>query len=144
MWYNFQIGNNKSLDTERCSFLFLRTYPKFNMSNNHTLFYSSSPFIVKSRNDKFTIQLSIKNKKDSAYNTRALVQYSPNIIFAGIEVGILHVSHNLLLGRSEEFFVSRLHFTVLTPSQLIVTDSCTVLSLLIPLKECIYFDLTTA
>ncbi|NWT99369.1 ITA1 protein, partial [Urocynchramus pylzowi] len=46
---------------------------------------SSSPFIVKSRNDKFTIQLSVKNKKDSAYNTRVLVQYSPNIIFAGIE-----------------------------------------------------------
>uniref|UniRef100_A0A8C8EDN6 Integrin subunit alpha 1 n=1 Tax=Otus sunia TaxID=257818 RepID=A0A8C8EDN6_9STRI len=38
-----------------------------------------------SRNDKFTIQLSVKNKKDSAYNTRVLVQYSPNIIFAGIE-----------------------------------------------------------
>ncbi|POI28234.1 hypothetical protein CIB84_008016 [Bambusicola thoracicus] len=47
---------------------------------------SSFPFIVKSRNDRFTIQLSIKNKKDSAYNTRALVQYSPNIIFAGIEI----------------------------------------------------------
>ncbi|XP_010006921.1 PREDICTED: integrin alpha-1 [Chaetura pelagica] len=46
---------------------------------------SSSPFIVKTRNDKFTIQLSVKNKKDSAYNTRVLVQYSPNIIFAGIE-----------------------------------------------------------
>ncbi|NXD30696.1 ITA1 protein, partial [Spelaeornis formosus] len=46
---------------------------------------SSSPFIVKSRNDKFTIQLSVKNKKDSAYNTRVMVQYSPNIIFAGIE-----------------------------------------------------------
>uniref|UniRef100_A0A8B9G9F0 Integrin subunit alpha 1 n=1 Tax=Amazona collaria TaxID=241587 RepID=A0A8B9G9F0_9PSIT len=39
-----------------------------------------------SRNDKFTIQLSVKNKKDSAYNTRVLVQYSPNIIFAGIEI----------------------------------------------------------
>lgn len=77
------------------------------MSNNHTLFHSSSPFVVKSRNDKFTIQLSIKNKKDSAYNTRALVQYSPNIIFAGIEVGIFHISRNLLLGRSEEVFVSR-------------------------------------
>lgn len=63
------------------------------MSNNHTLFYSSSPFIVKSRNDRFTIQLSIKNKKDSAYNTRALVQYSPNIIFAGIEVGNFHIHH---------------------------------------------------
>ncbi|XP_071587082.1 integrin alpha-1 isoform X3 [Heliangelus exortis] len=46
---------------------------------------SSSPFIVKTRNDKFTIQLSVKNKKDSAYNTRVLVQYSPNIIFSGIE-----------------------------------------------------------
>uniref|UniRef100_A0A8U7NTL9 Integrin subunit alpha 1 n=1 Tax=Corvus moneduloides TaxID=1196302 RepID=A0A8U7NTL9_CORMO len=55
------------------------------MSNTLTLFYSLSPFIVKSRNDKFTIQLSVKNKKDSAYNTRVLVQYSPNIIFAGIE-----------------------------------------------------------
>uniref|UniRef100_A0A8C8BBK7 Integrin subunit alpha 1 n=1 Tax=Otus sunia TaxID=257818 RepID=A0A8C8BBK7_9STRI len=44
-----------------------------------------------SRNDKFTIQLSVKNKKDSAYNTRVLVQYSPNIIFAGIEVGIFHI-----------------------------------------------------
>ncbi|XP_030323786.1 integrin alpha-1 isoform X2 [Calypte anna] len=46
---------------------------------------SSSPFIVKTRNDKFTIQLSVKNKKDSAYNTRVLVRYSPNIIFSGIE-----------------------------------------------------------
>uniref|UniRef100_A0A8D0GI95 Integrin alpha-1 n=1 Tax=Sphenodon punctatus TaxID=8508 RepID=A0A8D0GI95_SPHPU len=46
---------------------------------------SSSPFIVKSSNDKFNMRLSVKNKKDSAYNTRVLVQYSPNIIFAGIE-----------------------------------------------------------
>ncbi|NXC14195.1 ITA1 protein, partial [Corythaeola cristata] len=63
----------------------LKTDSKVKMSNILTLFYSSSPFIVKSRNDKFTIQLSVKNKKDSAYNTRVLVQYSPNIIFAGIE-----------------------------------------------------------
>ncbi|KAG6940911.1 integrin subunit alpha 1 [Chelydra serpentina] len=46
---------------------------------------SSSPFIVKSSNDKFNVLLSVGNKKDSAYNTRVLVQYSPNIIFAGIE-----------------------------------------------------------
>ncbi|NXL64995.1 ITA1 protein, partial [Chordeiles acutipennis] len=65
--------------------LILKTDSKVKMSNILTLFYSSSPFIVKSRNDKFTIQLSVKNKKDSAYNTRVLVQYSPNIIFAGIE-----------------------------------------------------------
>uniref|UniRef100_A0A8C8EDN8 Integrin subunit alpha 1 n=1 Tax=Otus sunia TaxID=257818 RepID=A0A8C8EDN8_9STRI len=67
-------------------FLFvLKTDSKVKVSNILTLFYSSSPFVVKSRNDKFTIQLSVKNKKDSAYNTRVLVQYSPNIIFAGIE-----------------------------------------------------------
>ncbi|CAM4555353.1 integrin alpha-1 isoform X1 [Lepidochelys kempii] len=46
---------------------------------------SSSPFIIKSSNDKFNVLLSVRNKKDSAYNTRVLVQYSPNIIFAGIE-----------------------------------------------------------
>ncbi|XP_019351444.2 integrin alpha-1 isoform X2 [Alligator mississippiensis] len=46
---------------------------------------SSSPFIVKSSNDKFNVLLSVKNKKDSAYNTRVLVWYSSNIIFAGIE-----------------------------------------------------------
>uniref|UniRef100_A0A8C0EZZ0 Integrin subunit alpha 1 n=1 Tax=Bubo bubo TaxID=30461 RepID=A0A8C0EZZ0_BUBBB len=67
-------------------FLFvLKTDSKVKVSNILTLFYSSSPFVVKTRNDKFTIQLSVKNKKDSAYNTRVLVQYSPNIIFAGIE-----------------------------------------------------------
>uniref|UniRef100_A0A672TTZ5 Integrin subunit alpha 1 n=1 Tax=Strigops habroptila TaxID=2489341 RepID=A0A672TTZ5_STRHB len=64
---------------------YVKTDSKVKVSNILTLFYSSSPFIVKSRNDKFTIQLSVKNKKDSAYNTRVLVQYSPNIIFAGIE-----------------------------------------------------------
>lgn len=69
----------------------LKTDSKVKVSNIFTLFYSSSPFLVKSRNDKFTIQLSVKNKKDSAYNTRVLVQYSPNIIFAGIEVGIFHI-----------------------------------------------------
>ncbi|XP_074851686.1 integrin alpha-1 [Carettochelys insculpta] len=46
---------------------------------------SSSPLIIKSRNDKFNVSLSVKNEKDSAYNTRVLVKYSPNIIFAGIE-----------------------------------------------------------
>ncbi|XP_034630310.1 integrin alpha-1 isoform X1 [Trachemys scripta elegans] len=46
---------------------------------------SSPPFIIKSSNDKFNVLLSVKNKKDSAYNTRVLVKYSPNIIFAGIE-----------------------------------------------------------
>ncbi|XP_039399347.1 integrin alpha-1 isoform X2 [Mauremys reevesii] len=46
---------------------------------------SPSPFIIKSSNDKFYVLLSVRNKKDSAYNTRVLVQYSPNIIFAGIE-----------------------------------------------------------
>uniref|UniRef100_A0A672TVP0 Integrin subunit alpha 1 n=1 Tax=Strigops habroptila TaxID=2489341 RepID=A0A672TVP0_STRHB len=70
---------------------YVKTDSKVKVSNILTLFYSSSPFIVKSRNDKFTIQLSVKNKKDSAYNTRVLVQYSPNIIFAGIEVGIFYI-----------------------------------------------------
>nr|XP_006139588.1 integrin alpha-1 isoform X1 [Pelodiscus sinensis] len=46
---------------------------------------SSSPFIIKSSNDKLKVLLTVRNKKDSAYNTRVLVQYSPNIIFAGIE-----------------------------------------------------------
>lgn len=59
------------------------------MINQIILFYSSSPFIVKSSNDKFNVLLSVKNKKDSAYNTRVLVWYSSNIIFAGIEVEII-------------------------------------------------------
>ncbi|XP_037654879.1 integrin alpha-1 [Choloepus didactylus] len=41
--------------------------------------------IVKSHNDKFNVSLTVKNKKDSAYNTRTIVHYSPNLIFSGIE-----------------------------------------------------------
>uniref|UniRef100_A0A8C8YG23 Integrin subunit alpha 1 n=1 Tax=Prolemur simus TaxID=1328070 RepID=A0A8C8YG23_PROSS len=41
--------------------------------------------IVRSQNDKFNISLTVKNKKDSAYNTRTIVHYSPNLIFSGIE-----------------------------------------------------------
>lgn len=42
-------------------------------------------FIVKSQNDKFNISITVKNKGDSAYNTRTIAQYSPNLIFSGIE-----------------------------------------------------------
>ncbi|XP_062984156.1 integrin alpha-1 [Elgaria multicarinata webbii] len=45
---------------------------------------SLSPFIIMN-NLKFLVHLLVRNKKDSAYNTRVLVQYSPNIIFSGIE-----------------------------------------------------------
>ncbi|XP_045671268.1 integrin alpha-1 [Ursus americanus] len=41
--------------------------------------------IVRSHNDKFNVSLKVKNKKDSAYNTRTIVHYSPNLIFSGIE-----------------------------------------------------------
>ncbi|EDL18369.1 mCG2843 [Mus musculus] len=41
--------------------------------------------IVRSQNDKFNVSLTVKNKGDSAYNTRTVVQYSPNLIFSGIE-----------------------------------------------------------
>ncbi|XP_058164820.1 integrin alpha-1 [Dasypus novemcinctus] len=43
------------------------------------------PLIVKSHNDKFNVSLTVKNKKDSAYNTRTIVYYSPNLIFSGVE-----------------------------------------------------------
>ncbi|XP_045141178.1 integrin alpha-1 [Echinops telfairi] len=42
--------------------------------------------IVKSHNDKFNVSLRVKNKNDSAYNTRTTAHYSPNLIFSGIEV----------------------------------------------------------
>ncbi|KAM4707175.1 integrin alpha-1 [Discoglossus pictus] len=41
--------------------------------------------IIKSDKDKFNLTPSIKNIKDSAYNARVIVKYSPNIILAGIE-----------------------------------------------------------
>ncbi|XP_060047904.1 integrin alpha-1 [Erinaceus europaeus] len=41
--------------------------------------------LVKSHNDKFNVSLTVKNKKDSAYNTRTIVNYSSNLIFSGIE-----------------------------------------------------------
>ncbi|MEJ1275705.1 hypothetical protein NN561_006602 [Cricetulus griseus] len=41
--------------------------------------------IVRSQNDKFNLSLTVENKRDSAYNTRTIVQYSPNLIFSGIE-----------------------------------------------------------
>ncbi|XP_013373894.1 PREDICTED: integrin alpha-1 isoform X2 [Chinchilla lanigera] len=41
--------------------------------------------IVRSQNDKFNISITVKNKGDSAYNTRTIAQYSPNLIFSGIE-----------------------------------------------------------
>ncbi|XP_047410826.1 integrin alpha-1 [Sciurus carolinensis] len=44
-----------------------------------------SLLIVRSQNDKFNVSLTVRNKRDSAYNTRTIVQYSPNLIFSGIE-----------------------------------------------------------
>nr|KAF6489725.1 integrin subunit alpha 1 [Molossus molossus] len=41
--------------------------------------------VVRSHNDKFNVTLTVKNKGDSAYNTRTMVHYSPNLIFSGIE-----------------------------------------------------------
>ncbi|XP_054343274.1 integrin alpha-1 isoform X2 [Pongo pygmaeus] len=41
--------------------------------------------IVRSQNDKFNVSLTVKNTKDSAYNTRTIVHYSPNLVFSGIE-----------------------------------------------------------
>ncbi|XP_007949729.1 integrin alpha-1 [Orycteropus afer afer] len=41
--------------------------------------------VVKSHNDKLNISLTVKNKRDSAYNTRTIVDYSPNLIFSGVE-----------------------------------------------------------
>uniref|UniRef100_A0A8C6VR78 Integrin subunit alpha 1 n=1 Tax=Naja naja TaxID=35670 RepID=A0A8C6VR78_NAJNA len=46
---------------------------------------SLSPFIIKLNNLKFWVQMLVRNKKDSAYNTRVYVQHSSNIIFSGIE-----------------------------------------------------------
>lgn len=48
-----------------------------------------SLLIVRSQNDKFNLSLTVRNKRDSAYNTRTIVQYSPNLIFSGIEVNSL-------------------------------------------------------
>lgn len=42
--------------------------------------------IVRSHNDKFNLSLTVRNKGDSAYNTRTMVHYSPNLVFSGIEV----------------------------------------------------------
>ncbi|XP_066096782.1 integrin alpha-1 [Saccopteryx bilineata] len=41
--------------------------------------------IVRSHNDKLNISLTVRNKGDSAYNTRTMLHYSPNLVFAGIE-----------------------------------------------------------
>ncbi|KAM8960866.1 integrin alpha-1 [Pelodytes ibericus] len=41
--------------------------------------------IVKSNKDKFNMTVTLANIKDSAYNARITVKYSPNIILAGIE-----------------------------------------------------------
>ncbi|CAH2296367.1 integrin alpha-1 [Pelobates cultripes] len=41
--------------------------------------------IIKSNKDKFNVTLTLKNIKDSAYNTRVTVKYSQNINLAGIE-----------------------------------------------------------
>ncbi|XP_042546504.1 integrin alpha-1 isoform X2 [Dipodomys spectabilis] len=41
--------------------------------------------VVRSQSDKFNVSLTVRNKRDSAYNTRTIVQYSPNLIFSGIE-----------------------------------------------------------
>lgn len=54
-----------------------------------------SLLIVKSQHDKFNVSLTVKNKGDSAYNTRTVVQHSPNLIFSGIEVNRLFIIHAL-------------------------------------------------
>ncbi|XP_060091996.1 integrin alpha-1 [Heteronotia binoei] len=46
---------------------------------------STSTVIIKSSNYKFPVHLLVRNKRDSAYNTRVIVQYPANIIFVGTE-----------------------------------------------------------
>lgn len=60
----------------------------------------ASLLIVRSQNDKFNLSLTVRNKRDSAYNTRTIVQHSPNLIFSGIEVIMLlfiHSNHGYLI-----------------------------------------------
>ncbi|MGH0170498.1 UNVERIFIED_CONTAM: hypothetical protein FKN15_058896 [Acipenser sinensis] len=46
----------------------------------------SSPFIIKPGWEKFSVAVTIKNNKDSAYNTRILISYSRNIHYVRTEV----------------------------------------------------------
>uniref|UniRef100_A0A8D1EA04 Integrin alpha-1 n=1 Tax=Sus scrofa TaxID=9823 RepID=A0A8D1EA04_PIG len=59
--------------------------------------------IVRSHNDKFNVSLTVKNKKDSAYNTRTIVNYSPNLIFSGIEVNFLFYIYLFIKGEVVTF-----------------------------------------
>ncbi|MBN3314687.1 ITA1 protein, partial [Atractosteus spatula] len=45
----------------------------------------SSPFIIKPGQEKFNVSITIKNNKDSAYNTRITISYSKNINFVRTE-----------------------------------------------------------
>ncbi|XP_069483359.1 integrin alpha-1 isoform X2 [Ambystoma mexicanum] len=54
---------------------------------------SASPYIIQSASEKFHLALSIENKKDSAYNARVTIQYSPNIVFAGTEKDSCESNH---------------------------------------------------
>lgn len=54
----------------------------------------ASLLIVRTQNDKFNLSLTVRNKRDSAYNTRTIVQHSPNLIFSGIEVNLLFFIHS--------------------------------------------------
>ncbi|XP_028931459.1 integrin alpha-1 [Ornithorhynchus anatinus] len=54
--------------------------------------------IIRSSNDKFNVCLTVKNKNDSAYNTRAIVHHSSNLIYSGIESkqkDICEANHNI-------------------------------------------------
>ncbi|MGH0174995.1 UNVERIFIED_CONTAM: hypothetical protein FKN15_001923 [Acipenser sinensis] len=53
----------------------------------------SSPFIIKPGWEKFSIAVTIKNNKDSAYNTRILISYSRNIHYVRTELCCINYSY---------------------------------------------------
>nr|XP_014352587.1 PREDICTED: integrin alpha-1 [Latimeria chalumnae] len=69
------------------------------LTQNEIKLDSHSHFIIKPTSSKFNVTVTIKNKKDSAYNTRVTAEYSKNLIYSGvhaIQKDLCTVNHTII------------------------------------------------
>lgn len=54
----------------------------------HLPFNREQPFIVNNQNKRLTFSITLKNKKESAYNTGIVANFSENLFFASFSMPV--------------------------------------------------------
>ncbi len=54
-----------------------------------TDFIYSRSMLIQSKKDRMDVNISVRNSKDNAYNTKVILSFSPNINYVKVEVRFL-------------------------------------------------------